>query len=69
MAGLSMKIRLDMDDVERVVQVHCMMMDCPHNTRNCSHGQSAGFCNLKHVCIGKDGRCTPYVIGKAVGKA
>jgi len=61
MAGIgNMKVKIDLSDMVRLVQVQCWALKCLHNTVNRSHGESAGLCDYKHICINDLGACRAY---------
>lgn len=61
MAGMNLKVNMDLSEMASVVQVVCMAMDCNWNTANRSHGQSIAQCDFKHICLTNEGKCGSYL--------
>lgn len=58
MASMSnIKVALDISDINKIVRLRCMSINCKHNTANTSHGESIGLCNMKYICLSESGAC------------
>ena len=49
-------------EIEPIVKVKCLAISCVHNGVNSFGPEDRGtYCNLKHIVIDKEGKCTSFV--------
>ena len=60
MANLG-NIQIDLFNIERLLKVTCTVASCRFNLLNADYdGDKAAICNLKHIVISYDAKCTQY---------
>ena len=47
-------------EFEPIVKLVCTALDCQNNLANQNKDERMAACNLKHLQVGKDGRCLSF---------
>jgi hypothetical protein len=54
-------------DIKPVVKLTCLNLSCKNNMMDIRAGRGKPYCNLKHVRLDPDGKCTDFSLTEGAG--